>query len=477
MIKRLLICMVLILALASTAVAETTDWASAPVITKAYELSAGKLYLEWEGNAPLYQVYLDGKNVADSIVNNAIISVKDGSHTILVYPVSKASTADTRVDLSFNIISLDLDLAALGLDRKQLSAGTPSTPLNIDYTESTIFSATPDKPVAVTDFNDQVSLSFTDRYQADEYVISVKTDKDVNYVRFNCTDDAAAELIHRDRSSVTIDLSPEFLESQGCMIPELDREYVFTVQLRKYAVNLLDGEKIQTVIHESKESKETKYTPAAAWKTAPIITYASQTADGQISLEWTHDDNGLGCEYAVTQASKALVVKTDKTDLGITAKRSFVVNDLMNGKYAFSVIPVYNGESGIASDAADVDVQNDWVAAPALVCNPVDQNKVRLTWTAAEGIDHYHITAYASDDASLLRFVALNYEEYAEFDIPASGNDMEHIFAYEDEINPETGKKLKFEIYGTHLTGDGKEQKTAVSKQNITIGKTIIEEN
>ena len=54
---------------------------------------------------------------------------------------------------------------------------------------------------------------------------------------------------------------------------------------------------------------------------------------------------------------------------------------------------------------------------------------------------------------------------------------MEHIFAYEDEINPETGKKLKFEIYGTHLTGDGKEQKTAVSKQNITIGKTTAEEN
>ena len=36
---------------------EDTSWAAAPQITKAYELSEGKLYIEWEGSAPVYQVY------------------------------------------------------------------------------------------------------------------------------------------------------------------------------------------------------------------------------------------------------------------------------------------------------------------------------------------------------------------------------------------------------------------------------------
>ena len=50
--------------------AEEEGWAKAPVITKAYEQSVGKIYIEWEGNAPLYQVFMDGNKVADTPFNH-----------------------------------------------------------------------------------------------------------------------------------------------------------------------------------------------------------------------------------------------------------------------------------------------------------------------------------------------------------------------------------------------------------------------
>ena len=38
---------------------EEANWNTAPVFTKAYELSAEKLYVEWNGSATLYQVFVD----------------------------------------------------------------------------------------------------------------------------------------------------------------------------------------------------------------------------------------------------------------------------------------------------------------------------------------------------------------------------------------------------------------------------------
>ena len=61
--KWLALVLIVMMALPAFACAESADWAAAPVITKAYEQSEGKLYLEWEGQAPLYQVYMDGKKV------------------------------------------------------------------------------------------------------------------------------------------------------------------------------------------------------------------------------------------------------------------------------------------------------------------------------------------------------------------------------------------------------------------------------
>ena len=350
--KRILCALLLLLLLLSFAArGDTADWKTAPVITKAYELEAGKIYLEWQGSAPVYQIYMDGASVADVIVNSAVIPVKKGSHSIAVYPINETKAADTKIDVGIEVIgSLEMDLGALGLDPKKLSAGNPSRPLHIDYTADPLFNAVPDQLQAETDFGDTVLLSFADRYGADEYLITVKNRKDVSYVRFNTGSREARPYISKANSTVILTLDQDFLRKQGCMIPELNEKYTFTVQLRKYAANMLSGEKETTVIHESRESSAFDYTLSARWKQAPAITYASQTADGQITLQWEHDDNGLGCEYTVLMINKLLGIKTGETVWGTTRDNSFVVRDLVNGGYSVAVRPQYRGEKGEASE-------------------------------------------------------------------------------------------------------------------------------
>lgn len=467
--KKWLMLVLALIFLTPCSLAEENDWTTAPVLTKAYELSSEKLYLEWEGHAPVYQVYMDGKSVADTTINNAVVSVQKGTHTIHIYPVSEIKAGDTKVDLNFNIVRFDLDLAAIGLDHKNLSAGTPSLPLNIDYIENPIFNASPDKPAADTDFDNRVLLTFTDRYNADEYRVSIKTGSDVNYVRFSRESDS--ELITKTNSTVTLVLDPTHLQNQGCMVPELGGKYSFTVQLRKYAADLLTGQSVSTVIHETKESGSSSYTPVAAWKKQPVITYASQTADGQITLEWTHDDNGLGCSYAVLKLEKKLGIQTGEEEIAVTTERSCVINDLLNGKQHYAVVALHGGERGDVSEEAMIDVQNEWMAAPSLECEAEENHQVRLRWTGAEGVENYRITVYAGNSDSLLRFVDLDFSEYTKAEVPASVGPMEYLFHYPDEINAETGLKLKFEICGVRHAQSGEEQTSSLSSQIITMGK------
>ena len=452
---------------------EFSDWSNSPVITQAYELSSGKLYLEWQGKAPIYQIYMDGESVANVIVNNATISLKNGTHTISIYPMNEMKTADTKVDLGFNAKliggSFGLDLAALGLDPKKLIVGDASDSLNIDYSTDPIFNAVPDKITAKTDFDNRVHLSFIDRYNADEYKIMIKTGNDVNYVRFNTFSEDAAPFFSKENNNVTVILDQDYLQKQGCMIPEINEKYSFTVQLRKYAINLLNGEKETATIHESKISNNYQYTPTALWKTAPIITYASQISDGEIALRWIHDDNDLGCEYNILKINKTLGIKTGEEYLGATKEKEFIIHDLMNGAYCLSVMPLYNGEKGNTSNEMTVDVKNDWVIAPTLFCKQIEKNQVKLSWSASSNVEVYHITVYAGNNDSLLRYVDLDYSKYTELDLPVERSDMEYIFTYSDEYNSENGQKLKFEIYGVRHSANGTEQKSATSTQIITI--------
>lgn len=473
--KKLLILLLgILLLLSSAATAEESDaWRTAPVITTAYEMSAGKLYIEWEGNAPVYQVYMDGESVANVIVCNAVINVSKGTHTILVYPISEAKSADTKVDFSLDAKliggSFGLDLAALGLDPKNLAAGDPSVPLYIDYTPDQLMSAVPEDLTATTDFDDRVLLSFTDRHYSDEYVVAIRIGKDVTYVRFNPASEEAAALISKKGATVTLTLDPDFLTAQKCMVPELGSKYTFTVQLRKYAEDLVSGAQVGTVVHESKVSKGFAYTPVAAWKTAPVITYASQTADGQIMLQWTHDDNGLGCEYVLFRVKKTFGIRSGVEEIAVVGNRSCIINDLLNGSHSYVIAPRYQGETGAESGQVTVEVQNDWVTAPVISCVQSGSDAVTLTWAATAGVQNYHITVSTGDNDSILRFVDLDFTKHSEFDIPADTEAMEFVFVYDGEIDPEAGEKIRFEVYGVRYAANGEEQKTSTTTQTITI--------
>lgn len=472
--KIVIVLFALLIMLSAMAIAEEDPyWSDAPVIKKAYEQSAGKFYLEWEGYAPVYQVYLDGEKVADVIVNHYVISMEKGAHKIIIYPINEVREADTKVDLELNanVIGggISIDLASLGLDPKHLYAGNPSETLSVDYKPSQITNSTPEGLSAYTDPQDRVVLSFEDQYNADEYLVTVKRKNDVNYLTYRMSNDTDKALVTKLNSNVSLILDQEFLRAQDCMIPELNEEYKFTVQLRKYGISLLESDNSERAILESKVSGEYTYRVTATWKIAPVITFASQTADGQITLEWEHDDYGIGCEYAVMKINKVLGVMTGEEQLGLTKDHSFTAADLTNGGYCINIVPIYNNEKGTYSADANVDVKNEWVVAPELKCEQLDGKRIRLTWKALANIEKYHITVYTGDNNSILRFVDLDYSKYAEYDLDATEGDMEFVYEYDKDIDPENGIKMKFEIYALRYAGNGSEQRSAVSSQSLVL--------
>ena len=488
----LLIILVIIAGLLSVpARAENTDdWGAEPVITKVYESGKEQIILEWEGKADIYYVYLDGKKAATVNLNYAILNVKSGRHQLQVLPIkieSKGAESSFGFEFSLplsNIIkipflsndeesqslsaSANIDFASLGIDPKNIYQGLRSQIITVNYNSNSFFNAVPEIVAAATDFNDNVVLTFTDKYDSDSYTIGVKNGKDVTYVEFDTSSPDCVEWIDKSNANVTVVLSRAFLKSQGCMIPELDEAYKFTVRLGKYAINLVTGEPEPTMFLGSKDSKAFSYMPISAWKTAPEIIYASQTADGQVTLRWTHEDNGLNCEYEVIHIKKLAGVKTGEEVLGKTSEHEFVIKDLMNGQFDFAIVPVYANERGIASNAASVTTANNWVAAPELVCEALSEKQIKLTWTAASGVESYHIVVYAGS-GSALRFVNLDFKKYKELDFPAVEGKMEYVFEYGDELVTESGVRLRFEICAVRHAANGAEQRSSVSKQVIQI--------
>ncbi len=472
------VCALILLVLlicASWAIAEKDNsWASAPVITKAYEQSLNKIYLEWTGTAKVYQIHLDGKSVADAIVNHCVIDVEKGMHNIVVYPIDEIRDADTNLGIEINALekiggSLSFDLATLGLDPKRLAAGTPSEKLLFDYKPSQIMNGAPESLAANADPENRIVLSFQDQYVADEYLLTIKHKNDTNYISFRLDNEEERVLVEKDNTKVKITLEPSLLQAQECFIPELNEEYKFTVQLRKYGRNFVNGEKENTIILESKVSSELTYRFNAAWKAAPVITFSSQTADGQITIEYDHEDYGAGCEYAILKINKVLGVKTGEEQLGVTTEKEFIVNDLTNGWYCINVVPQCNGEKGDYSQEANVEVKNEWVIAPELECEQTGEKQIRLTWNAPANVEKYHITVYKGDNNSLLRFVDMDFSKHAEFDIDTTGAEMIYLYTYDGDVDPENGLKMKFEIYGIHLATSGGEQKSSVSSKTLMI--------
>ena len=472
------IVMLFVLLASALSFAEQTDsdLNIAPIITKAYEMSVERLYVEWEGNAQSYQVYLDGKLAETSSVNNAIIQVKKGAHTIIVYPVGKDSQGDSTVNVAVDLgdiggLNVGADLSALGLDAKKTTVGTPSDPLYIDYIPDPLFTASPDKLSAYTDCENRVVLSFLDRYNGNEYLLTVKNGNDVNYARFYLTTGTQDnnEFALRENSIATVILDRDYLNSQACMVPELGNQYSFSVQIRKYATNLLDNMPINTTVHESKVSAELKYTPTAAWKEAPSITYASQTADGEVTIQWDHNDYNSGCEYSIVKINKRLGIKTGEEIIASTTEKKFILTDLLNGSYCYSIVPQIGDEEGSSSDEITVEVKNDWVVAPEMKAEILGSGEIKISWPVVDGISKYHLTISKGNSESLLSYINYDYSKYSEIDFDAIGDQGEYLFTYDDGNLPQTGDRLKFELYGINISGDGTENKTATTMQTIIV--------
>ena len=463
----------------SAAAVDDDVWKTAPVIKSVYEADKEQLIVEWEGNSDLYQVYLDGKKVSTVNLNGAIIEAKPGRHQIQIVTIKLESKG---VDSSFSLeigeseggklglgkIGLNIDLAALGIDPKDIIQGSQSETFTLTYAVDPLFSAVPEITEAATDHQDRVVLSFKDKYNSDLYRIGIKNGKDVNYIEFDPASAEASELVIKNNTSVTVILDQEYLKKCGCMIPELDEKHSFSVTLEKYAVDLVSHAAETSAIHCSKESKSLSYTPVAAWKTAPEIVYASQTADGQVTLRWEHDAGPLKCEYEVKEITKTLGVKRKETVLSRSSQKELIIKDLMNGTYYYTVTAVYSGEAGDTSDEVSLKLNNDWVTAPVLICEALPDNQIKLTWQAAPGVESYHVTVYAGS-GSLLRYVNLDFKQYSEFDVQAKAGNMEYIFTYGEDIVSDNGVKLKFEIYGVRHTAKGAEQQSSSSKQIIAV--------
>ena len=469
----ILSCILVCLSCANAEQMEISDWDTAPVFKKAYEQSFGKIYIEWDGNAPLYQIFVDGGKVADVMINHHIINVGKGTHSVVVYPINEIRGADTKLDLNVNTEKvgggISLDLAALGIDPKRLTAGYPSEKLTFDYKPAQIMNGTPDNLSATTDPQNRVVLSFADQYVADEYLLTIRHRNDVNYLTYRVNGEKEKGLITKNNTMVSLILDPDFLRGQECLVPELNEEYGFTVQLRKHSRDIINGTKEESVINESKVSGELKYKVTAAWKTAPVITFASQTADGEITIQWEHEDYGAGCEYEIKNIQKVFGVMTGEEDWGQTSAHFYSRTDINNGTYCLNIVPVLNGEKGSYSADANVEVKNEWVVAPELKCEQTGNKEVKLTWNAPANIERYHITVYTGDNNSLLRFVDMDYSKYAEFDVDAVEGNMEYIYTYDKDIDPVNGIKMKYEIYGIRHTGSGAEQKSAVSASTIVV--------
>lgn len=452
------------------ACADDDNWSEKPVITSIYEIGSGKLFIEWEGQTNLYRVYLDDKPVKDVNIDNATLDVKPGSHKIKIQPIKYIPKDDADTQISLNIANLvdgSIDLSALGIEAKDLQFGTYSETFKLDYNSNGVIGATPKVIDAAIDDDSRVLLEIQDNFDADIYRVFIKSGKDKTSADFDVEDVEASEYIQKGPSSVTLILDQAFLEKFGCMRPLLDNKYEFSVMLRERPRDYVKNEKVVDTLLDSKESKPYEYMPMAKWKSGLNIEVSTQAGQGTVLLKWDHDDYGKGVEYQILEYDKLLVVKTSEKEIGRTKEKEFEINDLVNGKYTFAVVPVYDKEKGEAV-TVDVEVTADWVQAPELNCNISGEKDVKLTWMSPDKVDSYHITVSAGS-GNLLRFINLDYKKIAEFDVPATPGSMEFTYTYPDVVDPETGVKLKFEIYGVHHVAGKEDQKSSTSNQSIVL--------
>lgn len=441
-----------------------------PVILKAYEAEPGQIYLEWSGSSSYYEVHVDGKNIKTVKATHHTFPLKSGTHEIQIFPVIRRESGhDTNVNLDVaGLVGFNVDLAMFGLTADDLTLGPASASVMLDYLPDTIFTSAAAHLSAKTDYTGCVVLSFEAPLPADEYQVKIQQGKDISYIRFSVDSADTASLITQSQSSVSIRLDPAFLKSGRCMVPEIGTKYKFSVLLRRYAENYLSGGVLPSVIHESKESKALSYKPVESWKQAPVITYASQTADGKITLRWEHDSCGADCSYVIYRVKKlGGLISQGKEKLARTKNHAYVLTDLEEGRYYIRVVPEYGGLEGEASKDANLLISNQWQNAPEIISRQTTPTDVLLSWICPEGIDRYHLTVQIPRH-SLAGFINLSYETFFETDIDAVPGPMEYTYTYNNPYDKSKSPTLRIQLYGIRLTGE-EEQYTDTAQSTVRL--------
>ncbi len=446
------------------------DWTEKPIILSAYETGKDQFTVTWKGKAPVYIVMVDG--MEKTVVADTKVSFKldSGLHTIQIIPINRNAKRDDiqnvagPITIKTNVNFLDM----YHMKRDNLVAGLFSEELTINYSAEKIYDASPMNLKAAMDLHGAIQLSFADSVGADSYLVSYKTGNEENYVTFDKADEKTAKWISTDGDSVRIIIDSEYLQSKNCPIIQPDKDYSFSVLLQRKPIDYaIEGKTNNYFLSSRKTSINLKTTPV--WKDAPIITYGDQTADGEITIKWSHPAVELGCQYVVSLRNKAVFITTGESELIKAEGSEAVIKNLQNGNYTLVVTPENDGIKGTSSAEFTVVVNNNWSQAPEVVLTQVDSRTAKVEITHIYGIESYRIKVSCGNTANILSFVDLDYSLYGEYTVDAASPVTEYTFVYEKDANPSDQIKVKFEIYGIHKAEDDTEQHSSTKTEQITL--------
>ena len=453
--------------------AVNADWTDMPVITSAHETGKDQFTITWEGKAPVYIVKIDGVEKTTVADNKATFKLEDGLHTAQIIPINR----ETRRDDIQNIFgpikiktSINFSLDKYHMDKDHLVAGQFSDEIKIDYSGEKIYDASPASLRAAMDLQGAVYLTFTDPYGADGYQVRYKTGNEENGVNYSLSDEDTAKWITKDEDSVKIMLDSEYLQSKEFPAIQLNKDYSFSVLLQKNPTDHITAGKAENTLLVSKStSTNLKTTPV--WKDAPVITFSEQTADGEITIKWTHPAAELGSQYTVTLRNKALIITTGESELAKVTGTEAVIKNLQNGSYTMVVTPENEGEKGNSSAEFTVNVNNNWSQTPEVTVTQIDPKAAKVEISHVFGIEKYNIKVFCGNKENLLSIIDMDYSLYGEYVVDAVSPVTEYTFVYDKEDQSTDELKVKFEIYGIHLSEDGKEQNSATKIEQITLKK------
>ena len=446
------------------------DWTEKPVILSANETGKDQFTVTWEGKAPVYIVMVDGIEKTVVADTRTTFKLDNGLHTVQVIPINRETKRDDiqnitgPITIKTNVSFLDM----YHMKKDHLVAGLFSEEYKFTYSSEKVYDASPVNLKASLDLHGAVHLTFTDSMEADAYLVSYKTGNEEYSVTYDKTDEASAKWITTDGDSITIIIDSEYLQSKNSPPIQSDKDYSFSAVLQKKPMDYIAANKADGMLLSSRNaSVNLKTTPV--WKDAPVITSGEQTADGEITIRWTHPAVELGGHYVISLRNKAVFITTSESELIRVEGSEAVIKNLQNGNYTLVVTPENEGVKGTSSAEFTVTVNNNWSQAPEVTLTQLDSRTAKVEITHIYGIESYHIKVSCGNSANILSFVNLDYTLYDEYDVNAQSPVTEFVFKYEKEAKPEDEIKVKFEIYGVHKSEDGTAQNSATKTETINL--------